>query len=138
MYMYMTACLMVCSFEALPPFPLPSLSLSPQFQSAVSKLGHSFMLLCPGPLPLRHYLHHEAQINDIQLDPYFYQYVDINTEFSRGFPDTQRPSTLEEMCACILWTLYLCMCMDVLVHVYKHSCCIEHFTRKKKEQNRKE
>ena len=73
-----------------------------QFQAAVSKLGNSFMLLCPGVMPLRHFLHREAQNCGLQLDPYFYQYVDINTEFTRGFPDTQRPSTLEEMCACIL------------------------------------
>ena len=72
-----------------------------QFHAAVSKLGHSFMLLCPSPLPLRHFIHREAQAHGIQLENYFYQYVDINTEFSRGFPDNQRPNTLEEMCACI-------------------------------------
>ena len=73
-----------------------------QFEAAVSKLGNSFMLLCPGPVPLRHHLLHEAQTYDLQLEPYFYQYVDINTEFSRGFPDTRRPNTLEDMCTCIL------------------------------------
>ena len=78
--------------------------LYPQFQSAVSKLGNSFMLLCPNVLPLRHFLHREAQSYGVQLDPYFYEYVDIYTEFSRGFPDNQRPNTLEEMCTCILLT----------------------------------
>lgn len=66
------------------------------------------MLLCPGPLPLRHYIHREAQSYGLPLDPYFYQYVDINTEFSRGFPDAQRPSTLEEMCGCIPILLLHC------------------------------
>ena len=74
-----------------------------QFQSAVSKLGSSFMLLCPSAAPLRHFLHREAQNCELQLDPFFYQYVDIYTEFSRGFPDNKRPDTLEEMCSCILY-----------------------------------
>jgi hypothetical protein len=77
--------------------PLPV--IIKQFDAAVSKLGHSFMLLCPSPLPLHHFIHREAQAHSIELENYFYQYVDINTEFSRGFPDNQRPSTLEEMCA---------------------------------------
>ena len=72
-----------------------------QFQSEVLKLGPSFMLLCPSAIPLRHFLHREASSLGIKLDNYFYQYVDINTEFSRGFPENRKPDTLEEICVCI-------------------------------------
>ena len=67
----------------------------------MSKLGHSFMLLCPSPAPLRHFIHREAQTHNIQLEPYFYQYVDITPNSPGASPITSGPATLEDMCACI-------------------------------------
>ena len=124
-YMYRYKCTSTCAVfdHSVYRFTNTPLLLT-QFQTAVSKLGNSFMLLCPGVMPLRHFVHREAQTCGLQLDPYFYQYVDINTEFSRGFPDTQRPTTLEEMCACILlvcpFGLYF-HCSYTFVHLYMYT-----------------
>ena len=58
-------------------------------------------LICEGALHLRHYLHRRARQKDIELDPAYYTYFDLHTEFHKTFPRTPGDS-LEEMARCIL------------------------------------
>lgn len=102
--LYCTTCHCLWQDTDVPlPYLFFSCPLLCKVAASIQDIGKdaSCSLICEGPLHLRQYLHRRARQKEIELDPVFFTYFDLHTEFRKTFPRTPGDS-LEEMARCIL------------------------------------